>query len=195
MVSRALAAAALFLLAPVALASATAAGQLDATFSGDGWFYSRQFFRYFDQRPSPRGVQDLAIQADGKIVAVGALDWNGRRHFGAYRFTADGNLDRSFASNGWVVTDVGDDTGETHTVAVQRDGKIVLGGTTICPQLRTCIVLVRYLPSGALDGSFGDGGIARTVRPHYGSRGYAALDVAIQPDGRIVALVDRKSVV
>lgn len=189
MVARAFVATALFLVTPIALASATAPGQLDPMFSGDGWFYSRQFFRYFDQHPAPRGVQDLALQADGKILAVGALDWDGRRRFGAYRFTADGQLDRSFGSGGWVVTDVGDDTGEAHTVAVQRDGKIVLGGTTICPQLRTCIVLARYLPNGSLDSTFGDGGIARTVRPHYGSRGFAARKLAIQPDGRIVALV------
>ena len=189
MVGRAFAAAALFFVAPFALASATAPGQLDATFSGDGWLYSRQLYRSTDQRPAPRGVQDLAIQADGRIIVVGALDWNGQRRFGAYRFLADGSIDRSFATGGWVVTNVGDDTGEAHTVAVQRDGKIVLGGTTICPQLRTCIVLVRYLSSGALDASFGAGGIARTVRPHYGSRGHAALDLAIQPDGRIVALV------
>ena len=189
MVGRALALAAIFFAAPFAFASATAPGQLDATFSADGWLYSRQLYRSSDLRPAPRGVQDLAVQADGRIIAVGALDWNGRRHFGAYRFLADGSIDRSFATGGWLVTEVGDNTGEAHTVAVQRDGKIVIGGTTICPQLRTCIVLVRYLPSGALDASFGAGGIARTVRPHYGSRGYAALDVAIQPDGRIVALV------
>jgi uncharacterized delta-60 repeat protein len=179
-----LAACAAAVLSLTTLASA-GGGDLDPTFSGDGWFYSRQFFPA-GQEYAPGGVEDLALQADGKIVATGELDGHYTWVFGAYRFTADGELDRSFGDGGWVDTKVGiDDYGSAHTVEVQRDGKIVLGGNSICPGLRPCAVLVRYLPNGALDGTFGKGGIVRTISRFRMPR---AMSLDIQPDGKIVVL-------
>jgi uncharacterized delta-60 repeat protein len=68
--------------------------------------------------------------------------------------------------------------------AVQGDGKIVaVGESGVGTTLD--VVLARYGPTGALDGSFGSGGIAHGPAIA-GSPGSLARAVAIQPDGKIV---------
>jgi hypothetical protein len=56
----------------LAPAAAGSPGDLDGAFSGDGWL------RTLDVRSSntnylPRGAEDVAVQPDGRIVAVGEL--------------------------------------------------------------------------------------------------------------------------
>ena len=72
---------------------------------------------------------------------------------------AGGDLDRTFGGDGTVVTDVGGDDCPSD-VAVQRDGKIVVVGVSILPT-GSAFVITRYTASGALDRTFGDGGISR----------------------------------
>ena len=94
---------------------------------------------------------------------------------------AAGDLDRAFDADGKVVTDVGGDDYPSDVV-VQRDGKIVVVGVSILPT-GSAFVITRYTASGALDRTFGDGGI---VRPDFGGFGWG-MAVAIQPNGKIVA--------
>lgn len=174
---------AIVLISVLAVPSAAAApGDLDPTFAGRGWLLSRQFFHY-DQQYQPKGAEDVARQADGKIVLTGEFqDGQSHWYFGAYRFTGNGDLDRSFGEGGWVDTKVGG-IDLPHAVAIQRDGKILLAGQSSC-DVSACAVVIRYLPSGALDRSFGGTGIVRLV----GRRIRGANDVAIQRDGKIVLL-------
>jgi uncharacterized delta-60 repeat protein len=68
-------------------------------------------------------------------------------------------------------------------LALQADGKIVVGGTASIPGSHCA--LMRLDPSGALDTSFGVGGFVWTdVGGFYGDRIEALL---VQPDGKIVA--------
>jgi uncharacterized delta-60 repeat protein len=165
--------------------AAAAPGNLDPAFAGKGWRQTREFFPVgTPQEYMPKGAQDIALQADGKIVLTGEIighdsDW----YFGAYRFTAAGDLDRSFGEGGFVATKFGS-FDETHAVAIQRDGKILLAGQSVCQEQHFCGVIVRYLPNGALDRSFGGTGIVHIHEP----RMYGADDVAVQPNGRIVLL-------
>jgi len=172
------------LFAAVTIPSATAApGDLDPTFAGKGWVHTREFFPNYDQEYQPKGAEDMARQADGKIVLTGEFqDGQSHWYFGAYRITAGGGLDRSFGEGGWVDTKVGG-FDFPHAVAIQRDGKILLAGQSD-RDLAPCAVLVRHLPSGALDRSFGGTGIV-TVG---GRRIMGANDVAVQPNGKIVLL-------
>jgi uncharacterized delta-60 repeat protein len=67
---------------------------------------------------------------------------------------------------------------------IQPDGKIVVAGGAF--PLFTFLgnfELVRYNPNGSLDASFGNGGIVTTIFPE----GSYASDVALQPDGKIIA--------
>ena len=175
----------LFLLV-LAVPAAAAPGDLDPAFSGDGWVrtyeitgFSRGFF--------PKGAEDVAIQPDGKILAVSELqDGNSHWWFGVYRWLPNGDLDRSFGSGGWVANDLGVFP-RPHTVALQADGKILVGGQIECPGLQLCFGIVRYNPNGSIDGSFGVSGIARATFPGFRC-GCDLLDLAVQRNGRIVAV-------
>lgn len=166
----------------LAPAAAGAPGALDATFSDYGWVRTLEV-RSGGTNYLPKGAQDIAIQPDGSIVAVGELqDGNSRWEFGVFRYTPAGALDPSFGQGGWSATDIG--TFEVaHAVALQRDGRIVVGGAGDCP-LAMCFALVRYNPDGSVDLTFGTGGLVLTMFPKCGCR---IFDLLVQADGRIVA--------
>ncbi len=122
----------------------------------------------------------VALQPDGRIVAAGqTTDFPGT--FGLARFNADGSLDASFGSEGTVITNVAFNS-SLRDVAVQTDGKIVVGGGNGDAGAAPNFALVRYLANGTLDATFGSGGVVSTNFGHGGS----AEALAIQPDGKIV---------
>ena len=70
----------------------------------------------------------MALQADGKIVAVGdAGGGTTGGDFGLARYNANGSLDTSFSGDGKQTTDFGRSSG-ANGVALQGDGKIVAVG-------------------------------------------------------------------
>jgi uncharacterized delta-60 repeat protein len=126
----------------------------------------------------------VAIQADGKIVAVGeAFDIPA---FALARFNPNGSLDTSFSGDGLQTTDFG--VGALGSkVAVQGDGKIVaVGRAGNFATGDVDFALARYNPNGLLDPSFSGDGLQETDFL-FGSSD-AAKDVAIQANGRIVAV-------
>jgi uncharacterized delta-60 repeat protein len=156
-------------------------GDLDPSFSGDGWVRTLEV-RSPSNNYLPAGAEDLAVQADGKLLVVaeiidGASHW----YFGVFRYTPDGELDRSFGDGGWAELELGA-VSFAHAVAVQRDGRIVVAGEGSCPRA-ICFAAVRFMPDGTVDRSFGGDGAVLTMFPLCGCRAY---DVAVQPDGRIV---------
>ena len=94
---------------------------------------------------------------------------------------APGSLDPSFGTNGIVRTDLTPKGDTAYAVAVQPDGRIVAAGSAANS---ATFAVVRYLRDGALDPSFGNGGVVRTDFGPYQDAAYA---VAIQSDGDIVA--------
>lgn len=170
----------------LAMPAAAAPGDLDRTFSGDGWVRTYEVFG-FSKRFFPKGAEDVAIQPDGKILAVSELqDGNSHWWYGVYRWLPNGNLDPSFGSGGWVANDLGIFP-MPHAVALQPDGKILVGGQLECPGLELCFGIVRYHSNGSIDGSFGASGVARATFP--GARcGCEIHDLAVQRNGRIVAV-------
>jgi len=135
-------------------------GDLDPTFSGDG-----------KQTSDAGGASDVAVQPDGKIVAVGA---------GIIRYNPDGSLDTSFAGDGKQTTDFG-----TSAVALQADGKIVVAGSLFLSLFPADadFALARYNTDGSPDTTFsGDGKLTTDL----GGLD-AAAEVALQADGKIVA--------
>jgi uncharacterized delta-60 repeat protein len=132
----------------------------------------------------------IAVQPDGKIVAVGGRDDG----FRLARYLADGAPDPSFGNGGYVETNSASSPLSAATaVALQADGKIVVAGTSIEPDTGGSeFAVARYNPHGSLDASFGSGGITTTVIPApdtgenfpYGVRPDA---LAILPGGAILA--------
>lgn len=129
------------------------------------------------------GAQDnawgSALQPDGKIILTGPAKSGGNYEFGMARLNADGTLDNSFGNGGKVVTPLtgGDDF--SWSVALQADGKILLGGRSSTP----AFAMARYNANGTLDNSFGAGGVVTTA---VGGAGCNARVVLVQPDGKIL---------
>ena len=127
----------------------------------------------------------IALQPDGKIVAAGYSAVVGGENFALVRYNANGTLDSGFGAGGIVTTAMGN-----HNIllsaAVQPDGRIVAAGDTWdSPNIASQdFALIRLNPDGALDPSFGSGG---KIRTSIGPSTDAALAIALQPDGKIVA--------
>ena len=139
-----------------------APGDLDLGFADDGIAQV--------QIGSGSQATGVVLQPDGKVVLGG---WTSDSHTALARYLPDGRLDSAFGSGGIVVGP----SGQAYSMALQADGKILLAGWGANGNFG--FFLVRFLPDGSLDMSFGSHGIAS------GPRGYA-LGIALQPDGYIV---------
>jgi uncharacterized delta-60 repeat protein len=92
------------------------AGDLDTTFGVGGKMLSQAV---------GFAVRDIAVQADGRVIAVGELGGD----FGVARVGTNGRLDPSFGRDGIVRTSFGGNRGDyANAVAIQPDGKIVAAG-------------------------------------------------------------------
>jgi uncharacterized delta-60 repeat protein len=158
-----------------ALARYTASGRPDPSFDGDG------------KRATDFGgadaAHDVLIQRDGKILAAGLASDD----FGLARYRTDGSLDPTFGRGGLVLTEIlPGHVDSASSVLLQADGKIVAAGGTRGRWRpgSSDFALARYLPDGTLDRSFGNGG--RVVTP-VSSADDHVFDVALQPDGKLVA--------
>ena len=146
---------------------------LDPTFGKGGKVRTDFLGRSFDQ------AFGLALQPDGRIVAVGAVE-NG---FGIARYDPNGSLDATFGTHGKVVTTFGG-FAFAAAAAVQRDNRIVVVGTVSADLTSPNVFgVARYNPNGTLDASFGVGGLVTTA---FENASAEARAVVIQADGRIV---------
>jgi uncharacterized delta-60 repeat protein len=128
-------------------------------------------------------ASDVLVQRDGRILVAG-LSVGSHQDIAVVRYRADGRLDRSFGTGGVVVTDVAGGADSAGGVAVQRDGRIVVGGSVSpSPTGGSAIGVARYLPDGRPDPSFGDGGL---VVVGSGGPALGGDDVAVDGAGRIV---------
>jgi uncharacterized delta-60 repeat protein len=166
-------------------------GTLDSTF-GTGGKVTTDLSGH-DPNIGTDEAHAVAIQPDGKIVAAGfagAFPNSGGNYgnFGVARYNPDGSLDTTFGTGGMVITAVGDFGGPGFALALQTDGKIVVGGraSTSDPDTAEDFALARYNADGSLDTTFGGEG---TVMTDVG--GISADDqvnaIAVQSNGKIVA--------
>ena len=163
-----------------ALARYNADGSLDTTFDGDGKVTT-------NFGPSNDAARAMAIQPDGKIVAAGRAVIDLDYQFLLARYNADGSLDTTFDTDGKLTTDFGSNNDAANAVALQPDGKIVAAGRAYTPANNGAsydFALARYNADGSLDTTFDADGKLTT---DFDSFNDAALAVAIQPDGKIVA--------
>ena len=137
---------------------------------------------------------DVAVQADGKIIAVGDHVDGSSTNVVLARYNVDGSLDDSFGSandgtpNGLVNTSLGNGDDHARGVALQSDGKIVVTGDHV-EGSSTNIFVARYNVDGSLDDSFGtanDGTANGVVNISLGNGDDTATSVALQSDGKIV---------
>jgi uncharacterized delta-60 repeat protein len=92
-----------------------------------------------------------------------------------------GSLDQSFGAGGVVLTNAM--SGSVYAIAVQADGKILIGGAGGSDKF----MVIRFNPNGTLDASFGEGGIVRTQIFDENNSTAVVRSLLVQPDGKIVA--------
>jgi uncharacterized delta-60 repeat protein len=165
-------------------------GSLDTTFGIDG----RVITDFLGSRDF---VGDMAIQTDGRIVVSGiAQDPVSGSKFVLARYNSDGSPDAEFGSGGKVITLIGEGTREAEAIALQPDGKIIVGGAAYRQRSSSVITrsivappnedlaLVRYNEDGSLDSSFGEAGLML--------RDIGVIDrikdISIQPDDKIIVV-------
>jgi len=157
-----------------ALASA---GLLDTTFGTNGKVTT-------SLGPGDDTANAVALQPDGKIVAVGQSDNGLDDDFALARYTSSGFLDTTFSNDGKLTT--GFPSNESgRAVALQPDGKIIVAGTTSSSVAgnNSNFALLRINSDGSADTTFN--GIVTT---DFGGGDDGANAVALQPDGKIVVV-------
>lgn len=129
---------------------------------------------------------DVAVLPDGRSLAAGTVFLNKSNHFALSRHLVDGQPDPSFGQNGLAAPDLFTGKEEAYALAVQPDGRIVVGGTAFSSaQTAIRFALARFTPDGKLDDDFnGTGYVAQFMGT--GANAYC-LSVALQPDGKILA--------
>jgi uncharacterized delta-60 repeat protein len=138
------------------------------------------------------GCNALALQADGKIVAVGSSgDTSGNSDFAIARLNADGSLDPAFgAGTGTVLVpfDLGGTNGDTGgAVAMQPDGKILVAGWATTSSVGYDFAVVRLLPDGTRDTTFNSTGRVTVAFDFAGTDGVDQADAVMVDDaGRII---------
>ena len=146
-------------------------GSLDTTFDGDGKVYT----------PNTGVALDVALQADGKIVAAGYTIFS-PKSYSVVRYNADGSLDTSFDGDGKVTTSILNVSDVCNSVAVQADGKIVAAGSSGTGS-GSNFSLVRYNSDGSLDNTFdGDGKLTTSIFNFTAT----VNTVAVQANGKIL---------
>jgi uncharacterized delta-60 repeat protein len=117
-------------------------------------------------------IYAMAVQSDGKILIGGSFTTVlGQPHNRVARLNANGTLDASFVDP--MVS--GSFEAAVATLAVQPDGKILIGGNFLSVGAQPRYRVARLNSDGTLDTSFADTGANFTVD-----------DVALLPDGKVL---------
>jgi uncharacterized delta-60 repeat protein len=170
-----------------AAARLTTTGQLDPTFDGDGKVLTTILT---DPLGLPRVCESrgVAIQADGKIVLAGYTFTAGLEEFAVARYLSNGSLDPGFGNAG--VRAFGTFQSDfANAVAIQPDGKIVVGGTSFF-SFNPDFALGRLNANGSVDtafGTMGNGVVIDTFPFGPGGGDERINDLLIAPGGAILA--------
>lgn len=120
-------------------------------------------------------VYAMAVQSDDKIIVGGSFTGiNGTTSNRIARLNSDGTLDTTFTTN--IGTGFG--TTRVNTIAIQSDGKIVVGGSFSTINGVTSNYIARLNSDGTPDTTF-----TTNIGTGFSSNVY---DVGIQSDGKIV---------
>jgi uncharacterized delta-60 repeat protein len=156
--------------------AAAADGDLDLTFGSGGKVVT-------DFGGSNDWLGNIAVQPDGKIVAVG--DVHPSNKFALARYNPDGTLDTTFGIGGKVITVIASVRESGAGLLILPSGKIMICGSIELPSAsNSSFALLRYNSDGSLDTTFGNGGIVTT---NVGPDDDQAYAIALQSDGKIVA--------
>jgi uncharacterized delta-60 repeat protein len=166
-----------------AIAALTPAGNLATAFSGMGKVL-------LDLAGGDDSIGALALAPKNQLIAAGsaANPSSGVSSVALADFLTTGALDTHFGTKGKVITPVGGVDDQASSVAIDRSGRIVVGGSTATGSaaagtLSADFLLLRYNSAGKLDRVFGHGGVVITSF----DQPAAITRVLVSPTGTIVA--------
>jgi len=121
----------------------------------------------------------VTITSAGAILALsGVYTLSSGAQVGLVSLQPNGSFTRSFGSRGIVVSDPTIQSDQPRALLLQSDGKILIAGSAQEPDV------VRFTASGALDPSFGSGGVAMAFVPS----GFGQFNgLATRLDGSVIA--------
>jgi uncharacterized delta-60 repeat protein len=122
-----------------------------------------------------------AIQADGRIVITRTISNGSNNDIITLRVKQDGTIDTSFGTQGKVTTTFGSGQDISRCVAVQPDGRVIVGGESHVGAWQ--LALARFMADGTPDSSFGIAGKVTTAASVGAS---SAKGIVLQSDGKIV---------
>ena len=121
---------------------------IDETFGNNG-------LALFGVPPQTDGIKGIALQSNGKIVAVGNKN---NKQFYVMRLNSDGSLDLTFGQNGIIEDSLIGEALGAH-ISVDQFDRIIVTGTVNHGFGQEDIFVVRTLPDGSYDNSFGVQGV------------------------------------
>lgn len=137
----------------------------------------------------------VAVDGDGGVVAAGGRgegQQSTQDDLEIARLDASGQLETSFGDGGKLVLPIGQNRKDlARAVAVAPDGRIVVVGYTDAPASGSTTgqdnaAIIRLLPSGHLDSSFGGGIVIGDYDTGTTSTNHRAFAALIDPKGRVV---------
>ncbi|MFL5851616.1 MAG: delta-60 repeat domain-containing protein [Solirubrobacteraceae bacterium] len=159
----------------VLVAKFDSSGKLDPNFGTQGIFISS-----LPDADGPFGANAIAQDARGRLVVAGGY---GQNSVLVMRLTATGQLDTTFGTGGLMTIPVG---GVANSMALQKDGRILVGGVNGTPDGKPMVV-ARLTPNGAVDPSFGTNGKTQILFwDPIRIAGAGLTGLATTPNGQIV---------
>lgn len=141
----------------------------------------------FDAGNSQAGIRALVRQADGKLIAAGWFrSFNGVGRTNVVRLNIDGSIDGSFAGQAFAYGTDYNNVGQANALALQPDGKVLVGGNWQRISGVDRPVLMRLNTDGSIDASFS------VMRRKDGSSTWPAngfcvvQSIALLPSGKIL---------
>jgi uncharacterized delta-60 repeat protein len=177
--------------------AAISSGALDTTFNGTGELFSQNSTYDGDGPDEPNGREqynDVKIQPDGKLVAVGFIMHNASStppsgmNLKVARVLPNGIMDPTFGNNNGVTSIELYDESIANSSAILSSGSILVVGQTIhfgtptSASSKTGFIL-ELNSAGLLVKSFGTGGV---LLLNMGSTDDSAEDIVVQPDGKLL---------
>ncbi|WP_437945070.1 delta-60 repeat domain-containing protein [Sorangium sp. So ce296] len=135
------------------------------------------------------GLQEpvaMAVQPDGRILVAARSEEAGSSDYLVVRFEADGTIDETFGEDGQALAGV--PGGAAVDMALQLDGRIVVAGN-VGEFAASRPTLARFLPDGALDPTFGEGGV-QTV---FLGEENAVQSMTVSADGKLLVAGTRQT--
>lgn len=153
-------------------------GTLDQTFGNGGRVTT-------DFNSNRNEINALALQTDGKIVAIGL----GRSASGSIivaiaRYNSNGTLDTTFDSDGKVENGYEIGTGFANDVVIDSANRIIVTGSSIAQNGFSAFAVARFNSNGSPDTSFDSDGAVLVPVAQFGND--EANAIALDANGRIV---------